>query len=226
VTKRKKATERRPARQPDDAERSAVEACQLLGLGNEPSRLCAADRLKVDLVSTLRLVIDHAGAVALEGGTADIGRLVGAVEQLTRLLPKTVVEPVPHRPDPRKALLDIILTMKANGEIADRDEPSLRERVAVLEAENANLRAAVRAAGLAVVPREVDIVPPSERADRDPGMRPGPDDPKPVTIEGKAEPADVDALDIRHGYNSAPEPWRDFSTDVEGNPLTPRGRRY
>jgi len=127
-----------------DAERAAVEACQLLGLGNEPSRLCASDRLKVDLVSTLRLVIDHAGQVALEGGTADVGRLVSAVEQLTRLLPKTTEAPT-HRADPRAALLALILQQRDREEIGERtEEPSLRERIAVLEAENAKLRAAAR----------------------------------------------------------------------------------
>jgi hypothetical protein len=141
MTKRKPTTERlRP--KTDDAERAAVEACELLGFGNEPSRLCASDRLKVDLVSTLRLVIDHAGEMALEGGTADIGRLVGAVEQLTKLLPKTATEAPSHRADPRKALLELILQQRDREEIGERtEEPSLRERIAALEAENKRLRA-------------------------------------------------------------------------------------
>jgi len=80
--------------------------------------------------------------VALEGGTADIGRLVGAVEQLTKLLPKTATEAPSHRADPRKALLALILQMRERGEIADRaEEPGLRERIAALEAENKRLRA-------------------------------------------------------------------------------------
>jgi hypothetical protein len=95
------------------------------------------------MVSTLRLVIDHAGEAVLAGGAADLTRLVGAVEHLTKLLPKAATEPVSHRSDPRKALLEIILQMRDRDEIADRaEEPSLRERVAVLEAENAKLRAA------------------------------------------------------------------------------------
>jgi hypothetical protein len=221
MTKRKpKAIERRPARQPDDAERAGIEACQLLGFGNNPSHLCASDRLKVDLVSTLRLVIDHAGAVALEGGGTDIARLVGAVEQLTRLLPKAATEPQSHRPDPRKALLDMILEMKARRESGDRaDAPSLRQRVAQLEAENAGLRAAARAAGLAVTPRTCDITPPNERAECDPGMRAGPDDPRPPVV------IDADAVDLQ-GFGHVDEPWRQFCTDIEGNPLTARGRRY
>jgi hypothetical protein len=145
VTRRKpRPTERRPA---DDAERSAREACELLGLGNDPVRLCPADRLRVDMVSTLRLVIDHAGEAVLAGGAADLTRLVGAVDHLTKLLPKAATEPVSHRADPRKALLEMILQMRDRDEIADTAaEPSLRSRIAELEAENAKLRAAARAA--------------------------------------------------------------------------------
>jgi hypothetical protein len=67
---------------------------------------------------------------------------------------------------------------------------------------------------------QADVVPPGEIADRDPGMGPGPDDKPPPTV------IDVDAVDIRAGFGNADEPWRQFSTDIEGNPLTARGRRY
>jgi hypothetical protein len=128
MTRRKRPTESRPARHTDDAERAAVEACELLGFGNEPSRLCASDRLRVDMVSTLRLVIDHAGEAVLAGGAADLTRLVGAVDHLTKLLPKAATEAPSHRADPRKALLEMILQMRDRDEIANRaEEPSLRE---------------------------------------------------------------------------------------------------
>jgi hypothetical protein len=219
VTKRKRPTEkRRPA---DDAERSAVEASELLGFGSNPDRLCASDRLKVDLVSTLRLVIDHAGQVALEGGTADIGRLVGAVEQLTKLLPKAATEPASHRSDPRKALLELILTMRDRGEIADRaDEPSLREEIAALRTENETLRRAARAAGAPpVTPREADVTPPSELGEFFRGPpRPGPDDPKPpVTIEGKATAAPA------YDYDANSD-WKSYVNSDGSIRSTPRGR--
>jgi hypothetical protein len=229
VTRRKPTIESgQPARRPttDDAERAAIEACQLLGLGDDPSRLCPADRLRCDLVSALRCAIDHAGATAMEGGSADVGRLVSAVEQLTKLLPRAAVEAPSHRADPRKALLALILEMRDRDEAAERaEEPSLRERIAVLEAENKRLRAA--APGAAV---EADVVPPCEISDRDLGPRPGPDDPRPPTvIEGKAMPApaeDMDAVDLRYGFNNTPEPWKEFATDVDGVPLSVRGRKY
>jgi hypothetical protein len=127
--------------------RAHGECHESIGLRRELVHQLTADRLRVDLVSTLRLVIDHAGEAVLAGGAADLTRLVGAVEQLTRLLPKAATEAPSHRADPRKALLALILQMRDRDEIADRaEEPSLRERVAVLEAENLTLRAAARAA--------------------------------------------------------------------------------
>jgi hypothetical protein len=196
MTRRKpRPTEGEPARRTDDAERSAREASQLLGLGDDPSRLCPADRLRCDLVATLRIAIDHAGATAMEGGSADVGRLVSAVEQLTRLLPKAATEAPSHRADPRKALLEMILTMRERGELSDRAMEPIT---------------GCAADPTVITPSEADVVPPGELADRDPGMRPGPDDPKPpVTIEGKAAPAAEDMVDLRAGYNDTPEPWRE-----------------
>jgi hypothetical protein len=153
MTKRKPTTERR--RPADDAERSAVEACQLLGFGNNPNRLCASDRLKVDLVSTLRLVIDHAGQVALEGGTADIGRLVGAVEQLTKLLPKAATEPAPSRDDPnswRSQMWETYQAMRARGAAAGQGYDGL-----VLENERLRAEVAALKAGGAGKPVDDDV---------------------------------------------------------------------
>jgi hypothetical protein len=162
MTKQKTESRRQLA---TDAERSAAEACQLLGLGDEPSRLCASDRLKVDLVSTLRLVIDHAGQVALEGGTADIGRLVVAVEQLTRLLPKAATEPQPHRADPRKALFELLMQMREREGVPD--EGTTQATINAQAAEIAQLRAqlaALKAGGTGKlvdddVPEVVERVP-------------------------------------------------------------------
>jgi hypothetical protein len=171
--------------------------------------LCPADSLRIDLVSTLRLVIDAAGESVLEGRGADVTRLVSAVEQLTRLLPKAATEaPEHHREDPRAALLALILQQRAREGIGAEGVDARDDEIARLQAENAQLRSVAMAAGLAVAhascgtPPEPDIVPPSERADRDPGMRPGPDDGKPPTV------IDGDAVDIRNGFDNVDEPWR------------------
>jgi hypothetical protein len=208
----KPTTESRPARHTDDAERAAIEACQLLGLGDDPSRLCPTDRLRCDLVAALRVVVDHAAATAMEGGSADVGRLVTAVEQLVRLLPPKSTEAPSHRADPRAALFDLIMEQRARAGIPDEGLDERDDELAALKAEVEQLRAVAMAAGLAVphaacaAPTDVDIVPPGERADRDAGPRPGPDDKPPhVTI-------DADAIDIRNGFNNdTPQPWRRFS---------------
>jgi len=137
---------------------------------------------------------------------------------LIRLLPKAATEAPSHREDPRAALLKLILEQRARAGIPDEGLDERDDELAALRSENERLR---RAAGLPVTPTAVvDVVPPGEIADRDPGMRPGPDDPRPPTV------IDVDAVDIRAGFDDTPQPWRQFSTDVEGNPLTARGRRY
>ena len=162
MTKHKpKPAESRPARHTDDAERSAREACELLGLGNEPGRLCPADRLRVDMVSTLRLVIDHAGEAVLEGGAADLTRLVGAVDHLTRLLPKAATEAPSHREDPRKALLKIIMTMRERDADAFEGYDGKVKQVEALQAEVEQLRAqlAGKTSEHSDVPTMVERVP-------------------------------------------------------------------
>jgi hypothetical protein len=197
MTKRKKPIERQqPARQPDDAERSAVEACELLGFGNNPSRLCASDRLKVDLVSTLRLVIDHAGQVALEGGTADIGRLVGAVEQLTKLLPKAATEPASSRVDPREIMLRTYLTMRERGALAGEGYDGKVARIAELEAEVERLTAALAEPTLA------EPTPPPPPAGNVLTLSRGPS-PPPASVPPSLKPP----------LRGPPEPWRAFYGD-------------
>jgi hypothetical protein len=162
MTRRKpRPTEGEPARHTDDAERSAREACELLGLGNEPGRLCPADRLRVDMVSTLRLVIDHAGEAVLEGGAADLTRLVGAVDHLTRLLPKAATEAPSHREDPRKALLKIIMTMRERDADAFEGYDGKVKQVEALQAEVEQLRAqlAGKTSEHSDVPTMVERVP-------------------------------------------------------------------
>jgi hypothetical protein len=124
----------------NDLVKARREAAELLGL--DPARpMCPADSLRVDLVSTLRLVIDAAGETVLEGGSADLGRLVGAVEQLTKLLPKAATEPAQTREDPREALLKIIMTMRERDADAFEGYDGKVKQVEVLQAEIAQLRA-------------------------------------------------------------------------------------
>jgi hypothetical protein len=108
---------------------------------------------------------------------------------LTSLLP--VLSHANNRPDPREALLEMLTTMRERRELGERAfEPQ---------------GDAGRPARPAITPSDGDITPPGERAELDPGMRPGPDDPRPPVV------IDADAVDIRAGFDDVAEPWRPFS---------------
>jgi hypothetical protein len=226
----------------DDRSQARREAATLLGV--DIDHLSPADGLRVDMISALRLVIDHEQATVLDGGSADLGKLNVAVASLIALLPnRQLPGPASSREDPRARLLALIMEQRERDGIPD--EGTTRATINAQAAEIAQLRARLgdvpptpdsagcrkthalargeTSGGFVGNPPEVDIVPPGERADRDPGQRPRfPDDRKPVTIEGKAvvtnvtpEPApaaDADAVDIRGGFDDRPEPWRDHMT--------------
>src|SRR5437764_13868727 len=87
----------------DDRAQARREAAILLGVDIE--HLSAADSLRVDMVSALRLVIDHEQASVLSGGSADLGKLNVAVQSLIALLPgASLPEPASSRPDPRQMM--------------------------------------------------------------------------------------------------------------------------
>jgi hypothetical protein len=96
-----------PKKPTNDVLKARVEAAELLGFGDDPQRLCIADRLRVDLVVSLRAAIDHASASLLDDGSnsSDLARLVNAVEYLTKLLPeRQLAAPESQRDDPREVL--------------------------------------------------------------------------------------------------------------------------
>jgi hypothetical protein len=191
--------------------------------------------VRLDCAVALRLGLDELQGRLIRGESIDMAKMLTASEALAKILPAAVLSAPPEerREDPRRALFDLIMAQRERAGIPDEGFDERDDEIARLQAENEQLRAVARAAGLAVphaacgAPIDGDVVPPSEIADRDPGMGPGPDDRAPPTvIEGKAEPAD-DGVDIRQGFGNADEPWRQFCTDVEGNPLSGRGgRRY
>ena len=118
------------------------EAAELLDL--DPERLCASDRLKVDLVCSLRAAVDYANAGLIGGNSADLSRLVSAVEQLTKLLPARQLEPPePTRSDPREALLQMIMQARRNGGISENGTvvDGLRAQVIALAEEVERLKA-------------------------------------------------------------------------------------
>jgi hypothetical protein len=142
MTKKKPPPERlRP--KTDDAELALAEACKLLGCGGDPSKLCGADRVRVGMVAGLMAAVDAATESLLAGNSSagDIGRLTSSVDALIRLLPKAATEPAQTREDPRKALLDLILTMRDRDADAFEGYDGKVKQVEVLQAEIAQLRA-------------------------------------------------------------------------------------
>jgi hypothetical protein len=183
--------------QPSDYAQARAEAAALLGL--DIGRLNPSDSLRLDLAVVLRRAIDVQTESAFDGQPIDLPRLMTAIERLTALLPELQHA---HRPDPRAALLELLLTM--------RD----REELGELAVERP-----------AITPSESDIVPPGEQADRSffrgaPTL--GPDDhlapPRPQVIEGKAPPAPA------YDYN-ANQDWKAYVNSDGSIRSTPRGGR-
>jgi hypothetical protein len=147
----------------DDRAQARREAAQLLGVDVE--HLSPADNLRVDMVSSLRLVVDAEQANILSGNSADVARLNVAVASLIALLPgKALPEPKPADggpSDPRVHMWNTYLEARRRGEIAKAEstyEGALRE-VERLRAELAALKAAgVPAPGESTAPPLPDNV--------------------------------------------------------------------
>jgi hypothetical protein len=192
----------------DDRCQARSEAATLLGV--DIDHLSPADSLRVDMVSALRLVIDHEQGCVLSGGSADLGKLNVAVQSLIALLPgRELPAPESQREDPREVMFKIYMEMRERGEVPP--EGHFQHRINELELENERLRAALGGSS-AITPREADITPPGELGECYAGSRPGPDDPKPpVTIEGKAVAASAPAKPVRpQNWDSTPggKAWR------------------
>jgi hypothetical protein len=185
------------AERSDDLLRSRQEAALLLRL--DPQNLSPSDALRCDLIATLRLSIDSAQADALEGRAADLGRLIVATESLVKLLPSDPPKEA-NRSDPRVVLWNIIKEGRDRAALGFEGYDGKCKQIEALQAEVAALKAQLVGAGLApalpvvnstaIDPPTRDIVPPSERAECDPGKMRGPDDrPRrsPLVIDGKAE---------------------------------------
>ena len=127
----------------DDRSQARCEAAALLGV--DIDRLSPADGLRVDMVSALRLVIDHEQSCVLSGGSADLGKLNVAVQSLIALLPgRELPAPESQREDPRVKMFEIYMKRRRNGEINLRvPGEGLQAKITQLESENAQLRAAL-----------------------------------------------------------------------------------
>jgi hypothetical protein len=180
-------------------------------LGYDLDNLSAEQSVRVDVATALRVLLDNQSSRLVKGETLDARELLMASDALSRLLPPLREPPSEPREDPRAVMFRIYMEMRSRGEVPP--EGHFQHRINELEAENAQLRAALGVApalpecryGLpdalaghstggrgsaAITPAEADVVPPSEIGHAIVGKVAGPDDPKPgPVIEGKASAA-------------------------------------
>jgi hypothetical protein len=216
----------------NDRSQARREAATLLGV--DIDHMSPADGLRVDMVSALRLVIDHEQASVLSGGSADLGKLNVAVQSLIALLPgRELPAPESQREDPRVKMFEIYMEMRRRGEIGLKALPEggADARIAELTHENQLLRARLASFAALDVPTS-DIVPPGELGTECyAGIRPGPDDPprrSPPVIEGRAvkrpNPPATSAAP-QYDYNRE-QGWKDY-VEADGTiRTTPRGRGH
>jgi len=210
----------------DDIARRRAEAAALLNL--DADRMSPADILRVDLVSTLRAVIDDEQAKSAASSSADLARLITAVDALAKMLPAKSLEERPTEitaDSARQRLLQVVLNLIA----AEDAEASARaSEMETITSEMENDPAVLRrleAAERVITPSLGDIVPPGEQGEfYRGGVRPGRDDPKPpVTIDVRPNPPAAPAPAPAYNYETQRE-WRDFVNPDSSIRSTPRGR--
>jgi hypothetical protein len=219
--------------QPNDLLKARTEAALLLRL--DPSNLSPSDTLRCDLIASLRLVVDDASTSVLDGRAPDLARLLTATESLIRLLPSEPPKPESAEHDPREIMWRTYLEMRRRGELAE-SYLSPQQRLEAARAKVAAIEAEISA--LAPPPDEPSATPPAPAAPVDNVVQlslrndnPRPSAPPPPAAPPKpapaAAPAATNMVDLRAGYSDGPaEPWREFCTDVDGVPLSGRGKYW
>jgi hypothetical protein len=191
------------------------ESAVLLGY-DDVNALTTAEALKVDLVTTLRMVTDDMQGRLIDGGSVgsgDVGRLLDAVTALTQMLPGKELPRTkgPFSRERQQAVLDRVYRVVKAAQEDDqakeaKESEQLRQRVADLEAEIARLTGSPKA-----LP-----VPPAAEAEALPN---------PPVVEQAAPPSSPPSpppsprwSPPSHWLRSGqpPEPWRPFvqATDV------------
>ena len=152
--------------------------------------------MRCELISALRAAVDDELAKVTSSRSADLGKLIIAVDTLTRFLaeakPKPEVAQSVYTQDPHKVLEDIVDRWIAADEAQRAEDEAERRaqglpaneleaaqmRIAELEAENARLRGEDLKAlpsppeARAITPSESEIIPPGEIEDRPPATPP------------------------------------------------------
>jgi hypothetical protein len=194
----------------DDIAKRRAEAAALLNL--DADNMSPADVLRVDLVSTLRSVIDDEQAKSAASSSADLARLITAVDALAKMLPARTLEEQPSRitgESARQKLLEVVLAVIAAEDAEAAARASEMETIASeMERDPAVLRRLE--SERVITPSLGDIVPPGEQGQLHVGPVVGPDDhkarPKPI-IDAKPNPPPSAP---RYELVPREEPWREW----------------
>jgi hypothetical protein len=101
--------------------------------------------LRLDCAVAARLALDDLQGKIMRGEAVDPAKMLPLSETLSRLLPPTALAAPPpaDRVDPRETMWQTYRAMRDRGELFERaQEPTLRHRIAELEAEIAQLKGA------------------------------------------------------------------------------------
>jgi hypothetical protein len=127
--------------------RLRAETIELLGFNADT--LTAVQSVKVDLVASLRLALDHFVGQQLAGERIDTAKLLSAAEALERLLSRSAA---PEVHESRSARTKLAALLDAQAEVIDDDKT---EKIATLEAEVAELRTLVMVLSSNIVTKAV-----------------------------------------------------------------------
>jgi hypothetical protein len=187
-------------------------------LGYDLDNLTPEQATRLDVSTALRVLLDNQSARLVRGESLDARELLMASEALSRLLPPLrEPPPVSNAPDARQIMWETYKRMRDRGELAQkmieaRESDQLRARIAELEAAlavsggSSGANAPVGGANATAADNVVEL------RDNLRQRAPSPQPPKPATGGLLTD--------------DEPEPWRQFSTDVDGVPLSGRGGKY
>jgi hypothetical protein len=205
----------------DDRLQARREAATLLGV--DVDHLSAADGLRVDMVSSLRLVIDAEQAAILAGGQADLGKLNVAVQSLIAMLPagELPAPPVSDGPSPQEVMWQTYKQMRDRGALVGEGYDGLKCTVERLKTENEQLKAQLAGAPapdeaeLESLPNNVvKLSPPASAA---PAAPPKSVPPTPPTDEERARALAIANAPVpEHIRDTRPkgEAWRDHMSSA------------
>jgi len=148
----------------DDFYQKTRRECASL-LRYDADNLSAEQSTRLDCVIALRLVVDDMQSKLLRGETVDVGKLLAATQELSRLLPEPE-ERVITAESARQKLLEVVLNIIAAEDAESSQAASEMEAAAAaLEGPGgAQELARLRAASEPITPRECDVLEPMKFA--------------------------------------------------------------